>query len=111
MKSELKLTIAAIASCTVNLSEGETVDDVKNRFVDIYLHDAGEEGYFNKTDLGAYSYLIATADDDQPVIVPRGLLLALINTVKDNTDLENVYDDENGTSYSWEEVNRVLNAG
>ena len=50
---KVKVKIKAEVTTTVELQEGETVDTVKDRFVDIYLHSAGEEGYSDKEDLGA----------------------------------------------------------
>lgn len=108
MQKKVTLTIVAIARCTITPDDGESVDDVKNRGVDIYLHGAGVNGYANKADLGAYKSCITVNEEYPSLIVPRGLLLALVDTVKNNTDLQNIYDDTNGTSYSWEKVNRVL---
>jgi len=36
----------------IRLEDGETVAQFKERFADIYLHGAGEDGSWVKTDLG-----------------------------------------------------------
>lgn len=38
------------------------------------------------------------------VYVNKGLLLALLNTAKSNTDLEAIYDDLRGRSYPWADI-------
>ena len=42
------------------------------------------------------------------VVVNRGLLLALLETAKANTDLEAIYDDKRGTSYLWSEIPTLI---
>ena len=52
------MTISLLADITVRvvtritLPEGETVEQFKRRFADIYLHGAGKDGHLNKVDLG-----------------------------------------------------------
>ena len=36
------------------------------------------------------------------------IIMALIDTVKHTTDLENVYNDTTGQSFSWEEVRQMV---
>lgn len=55
---EVNVLITAKVKTTVTLAEGETINNVKDRFVDIYLHGAGEHGCINKEDLGADSIVI-----------------------------------------------------
>jgi hypothetical protein len=52
MGKKVKISIVATVTAEVELREGETTEDLKKRYVDIYLHDAGQNGYNNKTDLG-----------------------------------------------------------
>ena len=47
---EVKITASIVTE--IELEKGETVQDVKNRWVDIYLHGAGDDGSANKVDLG-----------------------------------------------------------
>ena len=100
-KHTVPVTIYASVSTEVTLAENETIEDVKNRFVDIYLHDAGDEGYSNKVDLGADCTRITTQPEDEMVLVNKGFLLALIDTAKRETFLEAVYDDTRKTDYDW----------
>jgi hypothetical protein len=104
----INITITAQVITTVNLAENETLEDFKNRYVDIYLHGPGEDGCCNKRDVGANKWTITTDNEDIPLIVSRDMFLALVNTVKNTTDLENVYDDENNKSFSWAEIDAVL---
>lgn len=104
----INITITAQVTTTVKLAENETLEDVKNRYVDIYLHGAGEEGCYSKRDVGASKWTITTSTEDAPLIVSRDMFLALVNTVKNTTDLENVYDDVNNQSFSWTEIENVL---
>ena len=39
---------------------------------------------------------------------PKRVILALIDTAKRTTDLETVYNDETGESFSWDEVYESL---
>lgn len=41
-------------------------------------------------------------------IDPKRVILALIDTAKRTTDLENVYNDETGEHFSWDEVYETL---
>ncbi|MCP3921312.1 MAG: hypothetical protein GY714_01875 [Desulfobacterales bacterium] len=59
---EITIKIVAEVKTIVTLEEGETLEDVKNRFVDIYLHGAGEHGYQDKEDLGADKIEITIVD-------------------------------------------------
>lgn len=52
MNRKVKISIVATVTAEIELQEGETIEGLKNRYVDIYLHDAGENGHHNKTDLG-----------------------------------------------------------
>ena len=52
MGQKVRIKITASVETTVELEEGETVDNVQDRCVDIYLHGAGDKGYHNKVDLG-----------------------------------------------------------
>jgi len=52
---EIRVEISATVTTTVVLGKGETVEDVLNRDVDIYLHGRGNEGCYNKLDLGVNS--------------------------------------------------------
>lgn len=103
------INIFASVSTSVELEEGETVEALKERYVDIYLHAAGERGYENKTDLGAQHTVITEAKSGQSmVMVDQGLLLALLETAKECTDLFAIYDDARGTSYPWDEINNHI---
>jgi hypothetical protein len=53
--TEVNVKITVTVETTIKLEDGETVEDVKGRLCDIYLHGAGEEGYANKEDLGGDS--------------------------------------------------------
>jgi hypothetical protein len=46
-------TVTAKATARIKLADGETVADFKKRYVDILLHGGGEEGYWNKIDMGS----------------------------------------------------------
>jgi len=48
----VKIRITAVVETTITLKEGETVDSLKQRNVDIYLHEEGKNGHQNKVDLG-----------------------------------------------------------
>lgn len=49
----VRIKITAIVETTVTLNEGETIENLKQRNVDIYLHGEGENGHRNKVDLGS----------------------------------------------------------
>jgi hypothetical protein len=106
--SSVETTITAQVTTSVQLAAGESLEDLKERYVDIYLHGPGEDGCYDKRDVGANKWTITTSTEDKPLIVSRAMFLALVNTVKEMTDLENVYDDENNKSFSWAEINKVL---
>lgn len=106
----VETTITAQVTTSVQLSAGESLDDLKERYVDIYLHGPGEDGCYNKRDVGANEWVITTSTEDKPLIVSRAMFLALVHTVKETTDLENVYDNENSTSFSWAEIENALKA-
>lgn len=55
---EVQIKIIATVTTKIMLNEGETIEDLKNRNVDIYLHGAGENGHTNKVDLGGAVMLI-----------------------------------------------------
>ncbi len=105
---EVPVRIHARVSATISLEDGETLQDVKARHVDIYLHGAGEQGHVNKQDLGADTYQIVTDDSAEMALVNKGLLLALIDTAKRSTDLEAVYDDERGTHYNRDFIEELI---
>jgi len=50
---EVSVCIHASVSSTVKLEERETLQDLKNRHLDICLHGAGALGQKDKEDLGA----------------------------------------------------------
>ncbi len=50
--TKVKIRIKMEVTATVELAEGETVEQLKERYADIYLHGAGENGHINKVDLG-----------------------------------------------------------
>lgn len=58
---KVNIRITATVETTVELAEGETVEQLKERGVDIYLHGAGEKGWIDKTDLGG-NYTIDVID-------------------------------------------------
>lgn len=110
----VNVKVIASVSAKVLLSEGETISDLKKRDVDIYLHAAGENGYADKKDLGAHDYEIIVPDEEELVAVSKGMLLALIESARNSSSLDAVYDDKRKTSYSWEQIEKVqakLNAG
>lgn len=104
----IEVSITAQVTTSVQLSAGESLDDLRGRYVDIYLHGPGEDGCYDKQDVGANKWTITTSTEDKPLIVSRAMFLALVNTVKEMTDLENVYYDEKNQSFSWSEINKVL---
>lgn len=104
----IDVVITAQVTTSVQLSAGGTLEDLKERYVDIYLHGPGEHGCYDKQDVGAGAWTITPSTEEKPLIVSRAMFLALVNTVKKMTDLENVYDDENNTSFSWAEIENVL---
>lgn len=53
--TQVKIKITVVAETTVTLEEGETVEQLKERYADIYLHGAGNDGHINKVDLGGES--------------------------------------------------------
>ena len=63
MKREIR--IMASVTATVELAKGETEEQFKNRLVDIYLHSAGEDGAWDKTDLGVDDATIEFIEDDK----------------------------------------------
>jgi hypothetical protein len=60
--AEVRVEITAKVTTTITLRDGETVEDLQKRYVDIYLDDwlDGDETLqgFNKQDLGADSWEI-----------------------------------------------------
>ena len=52
MSTRVKIIIVTKVITEVQLEDGETLQDLKNRKVDIYLHGQGEDGHINKVDLG-----------------------------------------------------------
>jgi soluble P-type ATPase len=56
MSVYVDVTITAKVSARVKLEKGETIEQLKERYVDIYLHSAGENGHVEKQDLGAESW-------------------------------------------------------
>jgi len=105
---EVSVCIHASVSSTVKLEERETLQDLKNRHVDICLHGAGALGHKDKEDLGADDCGITAGDNETMVLVNKGLLLALIDTAERLTDLEAVYDDTRGTHYNWNSIEKLV---
>ena len=64
----VRVTITAKVTARVLLEEGETEEQFKKRYVDIYLNSAGEHGFMNKQDLGADEYEIKV--ESEPSTVP-----------------------------------------
>ena len=106
--NKVKVKILASVYAEVTLGLGETVNDICDRDVDIYLHGWGDHGYSNKCDLGVDTKIIATDPDQVLSLVDTGFLLALIDTAKRASDNENVYDDLRGTSYDWSALNELV---
>jgi len=48
----IQIEVTMTGTATVKLEDGETLEDLTERYGDIYLHGAGENGYEDKTDLG-----------------------------------------------------------
>ncbi|MEK6829813.1 MAG: hypothetical protein AABY15_06870 [Nanoarchaeota archaeon] len=48
----VEISIVAKVTTKIQLAEGETIEDLKNRNVDIYLHAHGKDGHIGKIDLG-----------------------------------------------------------
>jgi hypothetical protein len=48
----VRVKITAEVTTDVRLEKGETIEEFKQRAVDIYLHGAGKEGHLDKEDLG-----------------------------------------------------------
>lgn len=44
--------ITVQTSTRIRLADGETVAQFKQRFADVYLHGAGDDGHIEKIDLG-----------------------------------------------------------
>jgi hypothetical protein len=84
----MKMTVYVKA--TAEIAEPEKMN------VDIFLFDRTNDSFHR--DIGSDSVAIVPSDA-QHVLVDRGLLLALIDTVRRTTDLRHVYDDNFGTSY------------
>ena len=61
-RKSIVIEITATTLARVELGDGETVDDLCSRHVDIYLHGAGETGSMNKVDLGADQVRITPVD-------------------------------------------------
>jgi len=68
--TQAKIVITATVSTTATLSEGETIEDLKQRWVDIYLHDSGMGGHTNKTDLGTDTHSIKVLEVRETVDSP-----------------------------------------
>lgn len=47
--------ITVMVRDTIMIEDGETLEEFKNRTVDIYLHGSGENGHLDKVDLGGNS--------------------------------------------------------
>jgi hypothetical protein len=58
MSRTVEIEITAKVTATIEVPDNETDQDIKDRTVDIFLHDAGDEGSFNKTDLGSDDWKI-----------------------------------------------------
>lgn len=52
MSNTVEIIILAKVRAKIQLEDGETIEDVKKRNVDIYLHGQGENGHMTKVDLG-----------------------------------------------------------
>ncbi len=68
--TEVHIEITTTATHYVTLLEGETIEDIKNRESDIYLHAAGEKGWTEKVDIGGSSEIkilevTQTIDNDE----------------------------------------------
>lgn len=50
MKVKIKITVEE--TVWIDKPYNETLDQLKNRFADIYLHDTEPNGYKNKVDIG-----------------------------------------------------------
>lgn len=98
------ITIHASVSTSITLENSEALEDAKARFVDIYLHGAGESGHADKTDLGADSFRITSEPSEEMVLVNKGLLLALIDTAQRKTNLEAIFDHTRNTHFDWSTV-------
>jgi hypothetical protein len=72
---QVEIEITAKVKTSVTVYDNESLDDLQNRDVDIYLHGAGEHGYMNKKDLGANEWKITVVDTDTETdqIVNTGL--------------------------------------
>lgn len=73
------ITITAQVTTSVTLSAGESLEALKDRYVDIYLHGPGEDGCYDKQDLGANNWTITTDTENKPLIVSRAMFLAEVD--------------------------------
>jgi len=60
---KVKIKITATVTATVELDKNETIENIKERYVDIYLHGYGEKGHIDKIDLGSDSVNIEILDE------------------------------------------------
>lgn len=74
MTKTVEITITAQVTTSVQLSAGESLDDLKERYVDIYLHGPGEDGCYDKRDVGANKWTITTNPEGGTVEVSAGCL-------------------------------------
>jgi hypothetical protein len=101
IKQKLSVTIYASA----HIEFDGTREDLEEACPDIYMPSSlGDD----KEDLGADNYSFSVNGDNDKVLVDKGLLLALVAQCQDYSDNELVCDDANGTSYSWTELNKLV---
>jgi hypothetical protein len=107
-QDKVNVEIYTKATTTVVLGDGETLNDISRRDVDVYLHGSGAQGHMDKDDIGSYSTVFKVNSEDELLLVDKGLLLALIDTAYRTTDLESVCDDTRSTSYPWDKINDLI---
>jgi hypothetical protein len=108
--SKVRATVYAMVTTDIELGDDEACSEVCERSVDIYLHGPANDqnAWGNKEDLGASKYVIATEKENEMAFVSKGFLLALIDTAKRASDLDSVYDDNNSTSFSWNDLSKLV---
>jgi len=89
--TKVKVKITATVETTVLLAEGETKEQLIKRDVDIYLHGAGEDGHFNKEDLGCNTSEIEILEDGDTCATVyadpiRTALVNLLDAISYNVD-------------------------
>ena len=112
-KPIVSATILMQVETQIIIEEGETAETVKDRFADIYLHGFGEDGFYDKEDLGGDSTIIVHDDSKEAAEythINKALLMALIDTAKRTTDLDGVYNDKTNQFFWWDDVNKLAEA-